>query len=64
MNIDILGKKGKIEKIYVSDLEFLMIKIDNLNGTYTTYNCGKYQDSKNVFIDLILKNKNESDISN
>jgi len=57
MNIDILGKKGKIENIYVSDLEFLMIKIDNLNGTYTTYNCGKYKDSENVFIDLILKNK-------
>ena len=45
---------GEIEKIYVSDLGFLMLKIDNLNGTYITYNLGKHNVESNIFTNKIV----------
>jgi len=48
---------GEIEKIYVSELDFLMLRIDNLNGTYSTYNLGKHSTSNNIFTNEILKDE-------
>jgi hypothetical protein len=44
---------GVIEKIYKSELDFLMLRIDNLDGTYTTYNLGKYDPDNNIFTTII-----------
>ena len=46
---------GEIEKIYVSELDFLMLRIDNLDGTFTTYNLGKHNTSNNIFSKEILE---------
>jgi hypothetical protein len=48
---------GEIESIYVSDLNFLMLKINNLNGTYTTYNLGKHSIESNIFSNEILEDE-------
>lgn len=49
---------GKIYKIYVSELGFLMIKVSYENGTYTTYNFGKHDVNNNIFTNKILKDEN------
>ena len=46
---------GEVEKIYVSELDFLMLRIDNLDGTFTTYNLGKHDPSNNIFTKEIIK---------
>ena len=48
---------GEVEKIYVSELGFLMLRIDNLDGTYTTYNLGKHKTENNIFSNEIMKNE-------
>ncbi len=48
---------GVIEKIYKSELDFLMLRIDNLDGTYTTDNLGKYDPDNNIFT-AIINNEN------
>lgn len=48
---------GEIEKVFISELGFLMLRIDNLNGTYTTYNLGKHDPSNNIFTNEILKDE-------
>ena len=48
---------GEIEKVYISELGFLMLRIVNLNGTYTTYNLGKHDPSNNIFSKEILKDE-------
>lgn len=48
---------GEIEKIYISDLGFLMLRIDNLDGTFTTYRLGKHDPSNNMFSKQILKDE-------
>ena len=45
---------GEIEKVYISELGFLMLRIDNMDGTFTTYNMGKYDQSNNIFSNEIL----------
>jgi len=50
---------GKVEKNYVSELGFLMLRIDNLDGTYTTYNLGKHDPTNNIFSNEIFKNEHE-----
>jgi len=54
--VEILTPKGtgKVENIYVSDLGFLMLRIDNLDGTYTTYNLGKHDVQSNMFTNKIV----------
>lgn len=47
---------GEVEKVYMSDLGFLMLKINNLDGTFTTYNLGKHNPSNNIFSNEIIKN--------
>jgi hypothetical protein len=48
---------GQIENLYVSDLGFLMLRIDNLDGTFTTYNMGKHDPSNNIFSNEILEDE-------
>ena len=54
--VKILTPKGTgvVENVYVSDLGFLMLRINNLNGTYTTYNLGKHDDNVNIFTNQIV----------
>ena len=49
---------GKIYKIYVSELGFLMVKVSYENGIYTTYNFGKHDVNNNIFTNKILKDEN------
>jgi hypothetical protein len=48
---------GELEKIYISDLGFLMIRIDNMDGSYTTYNFGKHDVENNMFTKEIMKDE-------
>jgi hypothetical protein len=48
---------GEVENIYISDLGFLMLKINNLTGTYTTYNLGKHNPTENIFTKEIFKDE-------
>ena len=54
--VNILTPKGigEIENTYVSDLGFLMLRINNLDGTYTTYNLGKHNVDVNIFTNQIV----------
>ena len=47
----------ELEKIYISELGFTMIKINNLDGSTTNYNVGKLDPSSNVILDLINESK-------
>lgn len=46
---------GELEKVYISELGFLMLRIDNLDGTYTTYNLGKHKTQENIFTNELMK---------
>ena len=48
---------GELERVYISELGFLMLRVDNLDGTYTTYNLGKHNTSNNIFSKEILKDE-------
>jgi hypothetical protein len=37
-----------IEKIYISELEYLMVKVLNPDKTFTTYNLGKIKDNFSI----------------
>jgi len=50
---------GEIEKIYISELDFLMIKINNMDGTFTTYNLGKHNKTDNIFTKEIFKDEHQ-----
>ena len=50
---------GKLERIYVSELGFLMIKIAFEDGTFTGYNLGKHNLSNNFFTNELFKNELE-----
>ena len=58
-NVEILTPSGNgvLSKIYVSDLGFLMLRIDNLNGTHTTYNLGQHNPDNNIFTNQIMENE-------
>ncbi len=47
----------ELEKIYISELGFTMIKINNLDGSTTNYNVGKLDPNSNVILDLINESK-------
>jgi len=40
--------KGTIEKIYISELEYLMVKVLNPDKTFTTYNLGEIKDNFSI----------------
>lgn len=46
---------GIIDKIYISELGFLMLKISFENGTFITYNLGIHNPEDNMFTDKIIK---------
>lgn len=46
---------GEVDKIYVSELGYLMLKVYFENGTFTTYNLGKHDPENNMFTDKIMK---------
>lgn len=52
---------GKLDRIYVSDLGFLMIKIAFEDGTFTGYNLGKHEPTDNMFTKEIFKDEFELD---
>ena len=64
--VNILTPKGigVVENVYVSDLGFLMLRIDNIDGTFTTYNLGKHNVEDNLFSNQLMKNeKSEINLS-
>jgi hypothetical protein len=46
---------GNLDKIFVSDLGFLMLRISFENGTFTTYNLGLHDSYNNIFTNKIMK---------
>lgn len=48
---------GKLDRMYVSDLGFLMVKIAFEDGTFTGYNLGKHNPTNNIFTKEILKDE-------
>ena len=45
--------EGELTKIYLSELGYFMVKVENDNKTYTTYNLGKPKDGLSID-DLII----------
>jgi len=56
LKIQLEGKTVELEKIFVSELGFTMIKTKNSDGTFTSYNVGKTDPTSNVLKDLIQNN--------
>lgn len=48
---------GKLDRMYVSDLGFLMVKIAFEDGTFTGYNLGKHEPTDNMFTKEIFKDE-------
>jgi hypothetical protein len=48
LKINTPNGKGVIEKIYISELEYLMVKVLNPDKTFTTYNLGKIKDNFSI----------------
>jgi hypothetical protein len=46
---------GEVDKIYVSELGYLMLRVSFENGTFTTYNLGKHNPENNMFTDKIME---------
>jgi hypothetical protein len=55
--IETLKGLGTVDKIYVSELGYLMLRIYFENGTFTTYNLGKHEPKNNMFTDKIMKDE-------
>lgn len=50
---------GKLDRIYISELGFLMIKIELEGGCYIGYNLGKHDPNDNIFSKEIYKGETE-----
>lgn len=48
---------GRLDKIYVSELGYLMVKIEFNNGTYMGVNFGKHNPKENFFTNEIFKDE-------
>lgn len=53
LKINTPNGKGELTKIYLSELDYLMIKIENGDKTFTSYNLGKAKDELSID-DLII----------
>ena len=53
LEINTPNGKGELTKIYLSELGYLMIKIENKDKTFTSYNLGKPKDELSID-DLII----------
>jgi len=45
---------GEVDKLYVSQLGFLMLRISFENGTFITYNLGIHDSEDNIFTDKLM----------
>jgi hypothetical protein len=45
---------GKVDRIFLSELGFFMLKISFENGTFTTYNLGKHNIDDNIFTNELM----------
>ena len=45
--------EGELKNIYMSELGYLMVKVENENKTFTSYNLGKPKDGLSID-DLII----------
>jgi len=45
--------EGELKNIYMSELGYLMVKVENENKTFTSYNLGKPKDGLSIN-DLII----------
>lgn len=59
--IELDNKIVELDKIYISELGYTMIKINNCDGTSTNYNIGKIDPNSNVILDLINQSKKTID---
>ena len=50
---------GEIDKIYISELGFLMLRVYFENGTFTTYNLGKHDPNDNMFTNKLMEYQKE-----
>jgi len=57
--IDTPKGNGEIDKIYISELGFLMLRVYFKNGTFTTYNLGKHDPNDNMFTNKLTENQKE-----
>ena len=46
---------GAVDKIYVSELGYLMLRIYFENSAFTTYNLGKHDPENNMFTNKIME---------
>jgi hypothetical protein len=51
---------GQIEKLYVSELGFLMVRVYFDNGTYTTYNMGKHDIQNNLITNQLFEDESKT----
>lgn len=49
---------GELTKIYLSELGYLMVKVENTNKTFTTYNLGKPKDGLSIDDLIVFLTKN------
>lgn len=53
LKINTPNGEGELKNIYLSELGYLMVKVENDNKTFTTYNLGKPKDGLSID-DLII----------
>jgi len=53
LKINTPNGEGELKHIYLSELGYLMVKVENNNKTFTTYNLGKPKDGLSID-DLII----------
>jgi len=53
LKINTPNGKGELKHIYLSELGYLMVKIENGDKTFTSYNLGKLKDELSID-DLII----------
>ena len=50
---------GNLDKIYISELGFFMVRVAFDNGTYTTYNLGKHDPQDNIITNKLMESQLE-----
>ena len=50
---------GEVDKIYLSELGYFMLKLSFENGTFITYNLGKHDPKNNMFTNKIMEYETE-----
>lgn len=50
---------GNVEKIYISELGFFMVRVAFENGTYVTYNLGKHNPDDNFLTNKLMETEIE-----